>query len=333
MNDLNASAEANALKIENNYNGNGTPLDKILACLCPERFEQAKDIDIEHERKRLQEITRFLSANPDVAEFSQGGTVVKREVMPPQIKSEMERIANNALRQNIKKMIQEQINLERIALNALEENSVDTRPNRPIDDDWLNAFQENAKNCSKEDTQKLWGKILAGELKRPGAFSIRTLALLRNLSQDEALMFERLCRYAIDRDFFFHRYLFDKNIISFDKLSELETIGIIDMSFGLSKIIKSVAKTMNFSSVVASKIIMLESDNPLDFSLDEVGRFTKCGKELASLVNCASPPELDYFKYLKQKIQTKNSVNVFYIDRTPLENGKIFCIKEKKIQL
>lgn len=69
MNDLNASAEANALKIENNYNGNGTSLDKILACLCPERFEQAKDIDIEHERKRLQEITRFLSANQMLQNF------------------------------------------------------------------------------------------------------------------------------------------------------------------------------------------------------------------------------------------------------------------------
>lgn len=94
MNDLNANAEANALKIENNFNGNASILEKVLACLCPERFEQAKDIDIEHERKRLQEITRFLSQNPDIAELSQGGTVVKREVMPPQIKSEMERIAN-----------------------------------------------------------------------------------------------------------------------------------------------------------------------------------------------------------------------------------------------
>lgn len=333
MNDLNASAEANVMKIENNYNGNVSTFDKVLACLCPERFEQAKDIDIEYERKRLQEITQFLSQNPDVAEFSQAGTIIKREVMSPQIKREMERMASDALRLNVRKMIQEQINLEKIALNALEENSADTRPNRPIDDDWLNVFQENAKNCSKENAQKRWGKILAGELKHPGAFSLRTLTLLRGLSQDEAFAFELLCRYAIDREFFSYRYLSDKNIIAVGDLLELNSIGVVDLRFGLSKIVKSANKTMSLSSSVAGKIIMFESDNALDFSLAEIGTFTKCGKELASLVNCASPPELDYFRHLKQIIRTKKPVSVFYVDGLPVENNKTSYTKEKKIQL
>ena len=299
MNDLNASAEANALKIENNYNGNGTSLDKILACLCPERFEQAKDIDIEHEQKRLQEITRFLSANPDVAEFSQGGTVVKREVMPPQIKSEMERIANNALRQNVKKMIQEQINLEKITLNALEVNKNDMRPDQLIDDSWLNVFQDNAKSIFREDAQKIWGQILAGELKQPESFSIATLNTLRYLSASDARAIEKLSRYIINSNYIFSKYITQENVLTEDELSSLKDNGLIRIESGKLSAKKSEHLFVQLSGRVLK--LTAQEDEDKFLAVDTFIVLTKTTRELLSLTDCKAIAEEGYIQYICKK--------------------------------
>jgi len=52
--------------------------------------------------------------------------------------------------------------------------------------DWFVRFFEDAGNISDEKMQEIWAKVLAGEIKQPGSFSLRTLEVLRNLSSDEA---------------------------------------------------------------------------------------------------------------------------------------------------
>ena len=57
------------------------------------------------------------------------------------------------------------------------------------------AFFDNAKDVSDEKMQKLWAKLLAGEVERPGRASLRTLDILRNMTQKEAELFERAVNY------------------------------------------------------------------------------------------------------------------------------------------
>jgi hypothetical protein len=63
----------------------------------------------------------------------------------------------------------------------------------PISDDLLNAFENEASQASSEQMQRLFGKILAGEIRRPGSFSIRTIKLLSQPDNSAALTFHRLC--------------------------------------------------------------------------------------------------------------------------------------------
>lgn len=44
--------------------------------------------------------------------------------------------------------------------------------------------------------RKLWAKLLAGEIKQPGAHSVRTLDVLRNLTREEARLLERVAAYV-----------------------------------------------------------------------------------------------------------------------------------------
>lgn len=51
------------------------------------------------------------------------------------------------------------------------------------DDDWMNRFMRFAEDASSERMQDLFGRILAGQVARPGAFGISTLRTLSELDQ------------------------------------------------------------------------------------------------------------------------------------------------------
>lgn len=57
---------------------------------------------------------------------------------------------------------------------------------------------ENAKDVSDEYMQKLWGKLLAGEVAKPGKFSLRTLDVVKNLTSKEAQLFHSNLRFCND---------------------------------------------------------------------------------------------------------------------------------------
>ena len=68
-------------------------------------------------------------------------------------------------------------------------------PDTPVDHDWTARFFDNAKDVSNEEMQKLWAKLLAGEVESPGRASLRTLDILRNMTQKEAKLFARVVNY------------------------------------------------------------------------------------------------------------------------------------------
>lgn len=70
----------------------------------------------------------------------------------------------------------------------------------PVDKDWISRFFDECKDVSNEDLQKIWGRILAGEVAKPGSCSRKTLAILKDLSQDDAELFINFCSYIWSRE-------------------------------------------------------------------------------------------------------------------------------------
>ena len=108
------------------------------------------------------------------------------------------------------KIIREQVNLDEISavaaneLNKAEsESSTDQSTNaeneeeQTINDDWLNSFEEEARQKSTEEMQLLFGRILAGEIRKPGTYSIRTVKILGELDQNVAILFKKLCSVCV----------------------------------------------------------------------------------------------------------------------------------------
>jgi hypothetical protein len=77
----------------------------------------------------------------------------------------------------------------KVAIDEINESSPEASyqdAKSEIEDDWLNLFSRLAEDKSSEELQSLFGKILAGEIKRPGSFSLRTIQLLGTLSKKDA---------------------------------------------------------------------------------------------------------------------------------------------------
>ena len=65
------------------------------------------------------------------------------------------------------------------------------------DHDWTARFFDSVQDVSSTELQRIWAKILAGEVQRPGTTSIKTLNVLHQLDKSAADTFQRLCAMSI----------------------------------------------------------------------------------------------------------------------------------------
>src|SRR5260370_29383469 len=91
-------------------------------------------------------------------------------------------------------------NKEAIARSAIEELRNDPgaadAPSE-IEDDWLNLFARFAEDKSSEELQALFGRILAGEIRKPGSFSLRTIQLMATISKRDAEAVAAFLSYVV----------------------------------------------------------------------------------------------------------------------------------------
>jgi hypothetical protein len=71
----------------------------------------------------------------------------------------------------------------------------------PISEDWLNAFESEAAQISSEQMKNLFAKVLAGEIRRPTSYSIKTIKLMAQLDNRAATLFRLLCSLSISLRF------------------------------------------------------------------------------------------------------------------------------------
>ena len=94
--------------------------------------------------------------------------------------------------------LQKQQNIDSVVGNAYLELEHETEVSKEIvDTDWIIRFMNSVEDVSNDEMQKLWGKILAGEIKQPKTFTLRTLDKLRNISVIEARKFEKLSQFVL----------------------------------------------------------------------------------------------------------------------------------------
>ena len=75
-----------------------------------------------------------------------------------------------------------------------------TTADNPYEDDWLSTFENESCHKSSEDMRERFARMLAGEIKRPGTFSIRAVKLLGQIGPETASAFRTFCSGCVSFD-------------------------------------------------------------------------------------------------------------------------------------
>jgi len=126
--------------------------------------------------------------------------------------------------------IRQEVSIAKAVIYAEEELQKDSSepPHDSPQDDWLLRWRECAAGVSSDELQQIWGKVLAGEIKSPGCFSLRTLEFLRNLSQAEAQAIERISPFVIS-NVLYHgdNAMLEAEGVSFSDLLTMQELGVL----------------------------------------------------------------------------------------------------------
>lgn len=236
--------------------------------------------------------------------------------------------------------IQKEINVTKSLLVAEQEllNDYSEPPEEDIENDWLDRWRDNAANTSSEQLQELWGRVLAGEVKSPGRYSLRTLDFIKNLTQREALKLERLFSFSFmngiirnEKCEFEGEYL--NKELNYNFLSEMQSLGIISG-------VDTLGATITFSTTNREyyeryyiynknkKVLCVTSENiNKQLTLWSLP-LTPLGIELQSL--CSSEIDCKYIEFIVNIIK-KQGFNVTIGDFKIDNNGNYMSVNQVKI--
>lgn len=208
-----------------------------------------------------------------------------------------------------------QENIEAVAektYNLLEGEEKVT--SKPVDKDWTLRFFNSIEDIGNEQMQEIWAKLLAGEIKKPGSFSLRTLSVLHNLNNQEATAFQEICQHCvIDND---SAYIFNvddyhtKYSIPYGLILLLSECGLLTSGMVTVRRVFScgesfVARTNDFIAFAHNS-----GSDPITIDLP-VFPLTVVGVELINIIDCHMP--IDEFKDIVRAYQQRASQITFSI--------------------
>lgn len=222
-----------------------------------------------------------------------------------------------------------QKNIEEITQKAADNLEFENKvSDDPVDEDWASRFFDYAEDISNEEMQGLWGRILAGEIKKPKSYSLRTLDVLRNLSTEEAEVFIKFGSLAILSggsafilNFKNEKLLEEDHQLNLNDRLLLEELGLLaanELQFEISKTNETpsqVAFTIGSTVVVHEKL----ANKPKQQL--QVLVFTKIGQELLQLIR--ESPKMEYLQLLATKLNRQNGRIQYANILEELSNGQI----------
>lgn len=228
---------------------------------------------------------------------------------------------------NIENVVQE-------AVNNLEHES--RVSDNPVDENWTSRFFNYAEDISNEEMQGLWGKILAGEIKKPKSYSLRTLDLLRNLSTKEAEVFRKFGSLAIQTGdnvflFDFKEEKFLKEEYTFKERLLLEELGILTANALELTLGKTTNELKSNIFIIGDTIIMQTKLKKRPTQKFQVLVFTKVGQELLPLVS--THPKIEYVQFLATKLNRQNGLVQYGQIIEKLSGGGVKHSKLKEVPL
>lgn len=198
-----------------------------------------------------------------------------------------------------------------------------------VNQDWATRFFDIVQDISDDEMQFLWGQILAGEIKQPTSYSLRTLEILRNMTKEEAELFQKVAQFVLIQQDSYIAFLVDSNNnlkkygIPYYYIAKLIEIGLIQSGDNVrNSYTTNNTLHINKSYFIYGKLVVIIDQMPdACFFSFPVRLLTTPGKELIKLINIE--PNIEYIKKIATEIKN-DEVKVSYAKIINIEeNGHI----------
>ncbi len=228
-------------------------------------------------------------------------------------------LAKRAMLRNLAQEMNKQQNIEGILEYTKKVLGNETEVSKePVSQTWLSNFFEAAGHVEEEDLQKIWGKLLAGEIKQPNSYSLRTINVLKNMTTLEARIFQKLSSFVvtIEREPVIPHYdkILEKYNVQYGEILLLDECGLVNAQGTLH---------ITFSSRPSSMLHIYNYDLQarlyenagLNMHLQlNIYPLTAAGKELFRIVKEDS--NMHFFKdYIKQIEEDNKNISAQIYER------------------
>ena len=217
--------------------------------------------------------------------------------------------AKAAVKKFDQKIIREQVNVDSIVQMATKQIAEEAevketdKEAKPIDNDWLSQFEEEACKRTSEQMQELFAKVLAGEIKQPSTFSIKSIRILGNMDQRAATLFQNFCSLSVSLKI--ANIILDKRVVSmgnagnnslqkygfgFGSLNVLQEHGLIISDYNSyydyqASIIEDAHVALPFAFMNNYWGFMLKNNKPKNEIRVHGVALSESGKELSQIVS------------------------------------------------
>lgn len=227
-----------------------------------------------------------------------------------------------------------QINIDNIAQIAANQlNQEKEVSEEKVEDDWTTRFFKIAEDISDDEMQNLWGRILAGEIKQPKSFSLRTLEILKNLSKYEAEVFTKFANLKLNSgntNVIYNqdngKFLESEFGITFTERLLLTELGLISSENNLEFSFNATGETERTDVLIyGSKGIVLYKKANVPKQAIQVLVYTSIGAELSKLIE--QDININYLKKICSSFVNPN-VRIEYGDIVKLPNGQTLLLNK-----
>lgn len=223
-------------------------------------------------------------------------------------------LINQASTNMVLNQLQKDINIEN-TINIAEEvlrQDHDEPSEREVDNDWLFRWREHASRVSSDELQKIWGHVLAGEVKEPGSYSIRTLEFLNSISKSDAELIVKVSELILNDYIFKVDKYYELFGVSFDQFLYLDEIGFLQSvdSISLSVDIGNILSTSFLKTLGKEQNVYV---GRLDLNQDEIILFGHENKKENFRINIIALSVIG--REVMKIIDPKPSINTLYIGK------------------
>lgn len=197
--------------------------------------------------------------------------------------------------------LNKQNNIENVVQKAdelLQADQETSATKDEVDKGWVDECLDGAGKAYNEDLRQYWAKLLAGETRAPGTYSLRAVDFMKKLSKKDAERLRLLCKlvmYTYDNvDAVILRY----DHSSYYKYTDMRYL----MELGLIGASSTVVVQLKFNGLSKGNVSYFHGNTAISLEIDRkkydlpVYTFTELGKEILSVID---DQEVD-FEYLKE---------------------------------